>query len=394
MRIPLFFKTIIICCFAISTSMAQGIEFFHGTFQEALAKAKAEDKLIFMDAYAEWCGPCKRMAATAFVDVQVGDFFNENFICLKMDMEKGEGPDIGARYPVSAYPTLFFIHPTGEKVHQKVGGLTAGQLLEEARTALGKMDNLGKLTREWEGGKQDAPFLLTYLRALNRTGQPTLKLVNEYLQKNKNATDSLTLRIIFEGATEADSRVFDMLIKNRTPIAALVGEAAVDKRIENACRRTTLKAISFKDANLQKEARAKMQQYLPTRAEAFALQMDMKFFQATKNADEYCKSCEKFVKKEAKTDAVKLHHLAQQMLTAFPENKSALKDATDYVERAIKINGEASSYYLTYASLLSRNGKRKEALTAAEKALIVAKEKQQTQNIPAIEGLIQQLKQS
>jgi thiol-disulfide isomerase/thioredoxin len=47
---------------------AQGIEFFHGPWSEALAKAKTEDRLIFVDAFASWCGPCKRMAAETFTN--------------------------------------------------------------------------------------------------------------------------------------------------------------------------------------------------------------------------------------------------------------------------------------------------------------------------------------
>jgi len=38
---------------------ATGIQFFKGTFQQALAKAKKENKMIMMDCYTTWCGPCK-----------------------------------------------------------------------------------------------------------------------------------------------------------------------------------------------------------------------------------------------------------------------------------------------------------------------------------------------
>ena len=69
----------------------KGIEFYEGNFNDALAKAKYENKIIFMDAYASWCGPCKKMAANVFTDEKAGEYFNANFVNLKMDMEKGKG---------------------------------------------------------------------------------------------------------------------------------------------------------------------------------------------------------------------------------------------------------------------------------------------------------------
>ncbi len=120
-----------------STAVAQssGIDFFHGTFEEAKVKAKKENKLIFMDAYTTWCGPCKRMAREAFPNPQVAEYFNSKFINVKMDMERGEGPALGRQYKVMAYPSLFFIRGDGSVAHRSVGMKTAPALVELGKVA-------------------------------------------------------------------------------------------------------------------------------------------------------------------------------------------------------------------------------------------------------------------
>ncbi|MCY7352788.1 MAG: thioredoxin family protein [Cytophagaceae bacterium] len=110
-----------------------GIQFFTGSWKDALAKAKAEKKLVFLDAYAAWCGPCKMMQARTFPDKRVGEFFNQKFISVKMDMEKGEGPALANMYPLDAYPTLFFMDSRGKVVKKVVGLHSPDDLLTVAR---------------------------------------------------------------------------------------------------------------------------------------------------------------------------------------------------------------------------------------------------------------------
>ncbi|MEY3442865.1 MAG: hypothetical protein RLZZ519_1146 [Bacteroidota bacterium] len=108
---------------------ATGIDFFHGTFAEAQAKAKRENKLIFMDAYTSWCAPCRFMAANVFTDQSVGEYYNAHFVNIKVDMEKGEGPDLSRRYSVMAYPTLLFIDGNGEVKSRVMGGKPAAEFI-------------------------------------------------------------------------------------------------------------------------------------------------------------------------------------------------------------------------------------------------------------------------
>jgi thiol:disulfide interchange protein len=107
-----------------------GISFFHGEWEQALAKSKQDKKLIFLDAYAAWCGPCKWMAKNAFMDEEVGKLFNANFINVKMDMEKNkEGSRLMQKYSIRAYPTLVFVDHNEEAIHVSVGALKPKELL-------------------------------------------------------------------------------------------------------------------------------------------------------------------------------------------------------------------------------------------------------------------------
>ena len=118
----------------LQDSKNKGINFSDLSFEDALKEAKSSNKLVFLDAYAAWCGPCKWMEANTFKDKKVGDYFNENYINLKIDMEKGEGPAIANKYKVTAYPTMFFINGDGEVVERILGAKPADEFLQKAKT--------------------------------------------------------------------------------------------------------------------------------------------------------------------------------------------------------------------------------------------------------------------
>lgn len=116
---------------------AQGIRFVEkNSWKEVLALAKKQNKLIFLDAYATWCGPCQYMQEEVFTNSKVGAFFNSHFINVKMDMEKGEGPQLSEDLGVGAYPTFYFIDGEGKPVHKSVGALEEGKFIALGTEAL------------------------------------------------------------------------------------------------------------------------------------------------------------------------------------------------------------------------------------------------------------------
>lgn len=119
----------------------KGLEFDTMSWDEALKQAKKEKKLIFVHATADWCGWCKKMEKEVYTQSKVGDFFNENFIKIKMDTETAAGKKFSANYSIQGLPTFFFIDGSGKMIHQAIGYKQADVFINAAKTAIDKFSN-------------------------------------------------------------------------------------------------------------------------------------------------------------------------------------------------------------------------------------------------------------
>lgn len=129
MKKTLFLALLSISFFGFAQDAPQGVDFFQGTFKQALAKAKKENKLVMFDAYTTWCGPCKVLKTKVFPNKELGAYINKRFVSIGVDMEAGEGLQLANQYPVDGYPTIFFLDADG-KVKKKVLGLPRGMAKE------------------------------------------------------------------------------------------------------------------------------------------------------------------------------------------------------------------------------------------------------------------------
>ena len=122
----------------VGSSPASGIHFLESGWSKALEQAQKENKPIFLDAYASWCGPCKMLKRNTFSKKEAGDFFNAHFINVAIDMEKGDGPALAEKFEVDAYPTLIIADKNGNILTYTKGYMNAVELVEFGKYGLNK----------------------------------------------------------------------------------------------------------------------------------------------------------------------------------------------------------------------------------------------------------------
>lgn len=143
--------------------------FQHLTLNEAVAKAKAEGKMVFVDLYTSWCVPCKMMADHVFPDPALGKFMNERFVCVKYDAEQDEdGKALMGKFSVLAYPTFLILNDKLELENQIMGGVAEPEEFRlKVEDAL--KTSMEALNRQYEQGDRDVVFLREYLKELLRS---------------------------------------------------------------------------------------------------------------------------------------------------------------------------------------------------------------------------------
>ncbi len=167
-------------------AQTQGIAFESTrSWKKIVEKARGENKLIFVDCYADWCEPCKQLASLVFTRKEVGEFFNANFVNLQLNVEKdADGKMLVARWGVASLPTLVFIDPKTEQVVGKlVGAGDAGWLVNGAKAVLDPTKRLDALAARYNAGEREPAFLLEFIQALGSAGMnaEVQQVVKEWL---------------------------------------------------------------------------------------------------------------------------------------------------------------------------------------------------------------------
>jgi thiol-disulfide isomerase/thioredoxin len=431
---------LIVSVLAINQTFSQGINFRQDDWQNVLVQAKAQKKLIFVDIYTAWCGPCKEMDKKTFTDVSVGDKFNARFINYKVDAEKGFGITLAKRYNVTSYPTCLFVDPSENLIYKQEGLLRAPDLVKEADMVLNNQANakpLYALDKLYENGRRDTEFLNEYIAVRSLYDRiDNRDLVEEYVKSLTPIQYSAdkTLRIIVNNGFKIDGKAFDLLLKFREKAESLFegGVEKVNRAFSQSINEVFDVALKGKNQAIFDKALAANLKALPNTADRVNDKNKLAFYLAMKDVNKFSEAAEQyldqyvmFVQIESirKQDLWEYEKIMQnyklgirdsvgagaamyqnlkvnakntmarltaaelnEVVKAFydqVEDKAKLKKATEWAKRSLELVESPDAYH-SYAQLMLKLGDKQMAMDIEQKAYDVAiREKLDTQKFTA-----------
>lgn len=397
------------------TVVSAGINFERITLDQALSKAKTEKKLIFIDTYASWCAPCKVMDKV-FAEQHIGDYFNNDFINVKIDMDGSQGPIMQNLYGVVWLPTLLVIDESGEVLMKLDKVITPGELLDyvnEARTKEKSISGRGLNSNPFPQGSrtynqqdyhpEEKEEVIYVYDDRESSGRPHImyheaylhlqlsdgkhqRVVDKYLSTQTDWSLEKNVRFIFDFMDDVNSDLFKYCINNRWRFEEVLGKEKVqesighliNQRIEQGYPRPELSEYVrlYKYLDIAAGEKNAYKRYMSKMMDE---DQELLFIEAATTYSNNINSSDHQV-------MYQLASLRQKRSDAH----SSLQDDIDLLNNAVLLSPESYQYLHFLSQLLETAGEKDEAISHLKSAILYAPEEVQIdyeKDLSRLEGL-------
>ncbi|MFY9308395.1 MAG: OmpA family protein [Bacteroidia bacterium] len=205
--------------------------------KKALEKAQKNGKMLFVDCYTSWCGPCFWMKNNVFNNDSVADFYNSKFICIKVDMEKEEGALVAKKYKVTSYPSMLYLNEKGEVLHRTAGSVPPQKFIENGKDALDPQKQLVTHSKLFADNPADAKIAYSYFKMLENLNLLHDSLIIKYFSRvpHKEILSLYNWKILY-AYSGYYTKEFKYLLANRPAFSKAFGADSVESKINNVFR--------------------------------------------------------------------------------------------------------------------------------------------------------------
>ncbi len=354
-------------------SIAQSkIIFSENGLTATLEQAKTENKPVMLWCYASWCPHCQHMKETVFTNRPVYEYFNNTYICVSQDMEKGDGIAMKKSMEINAYPTFVFYNPQGEMIYRIQGEQSPYAFIDEGKSALILKYQLPYLKQQFEKDTSNSENCYEYVRALKKGGLNVSSVINRYFvtQTDRQLLSEINWQIFTNGVSDINSRVFRFVIAHQKEYAAIASAQRVKRKFDYEVKSLLEPLVEALDTIHYPTQRALAAQIHTFSTDSLIFNYDLKISELTQNWKMYRTVCMQSAMTYAWNNATELNDMAGNFalhITA-PE---ALMQAIGWAKRSITLD-KAYNTYLNGSKLYQKLNDIPNAVLMAKKALDLA----------------------
>lgn len=149
------------------------------SFEAASKQAAKSNKIVLIDFYTTWCGPCKMLDKNTWTDPTVIQLLEQKTVALRIDAEKETA--LSKHYKIEAYPSILLIKPDGTEIDRIVGYELPGPFIQDFNAALSGRDSIARARDDLEAaGTNDPSARMRFGVALAQRGKDA-EALSEYL---------------------------------------------------------------------------------------------------------------------------------------------------------------------------------------------------------------------
>lgn len=372
--------------FAVA-AQEKGVHFEHAlSWVDVKAKAKAENKYIFMDCFTTWCGPCRYMRTVIFPQGEAGDFFNDKFVNLEVQLDTtakdndqvkswyADAHTIMGQYAINAFPTYLIFAPDGRVLHRIVGGSNS------AKSFIGMVQEAFDTTKQYytkleqfENGRRDSGFLRQLAMQANNVYDMTTgrKAAKAYLAGQTTLFTPVALNLITTYTTRSTDEYFGFLAEHASEINQVLGAGKAENKVRTIFLNEGT-GLSRSDnrvpnwAGIQKKIAAR----LPGEADEITKRIKINFYNSKRDWTNFEKAIVSYMKQYS--HLINIQELNSIAWNVF-ENCSDMTCVSQILDWSKQLKDANTPAFMdTYANILYKLGKKDAAIALEEKAINIS----------------------
>lgn len=369
------------------------------SWAEVKAKAKAENKYIFLDGYTTWCGPCIMMAKKIFPLPEVGEFYNANFINVKVQLDTTEkdndyvkkwyqdGHFLMTNYNIRAFPTYLFFSPNGEIVHRAVGSSDAATFISKGKDALNPDKQYYALARQYDKGNRDPDFLkkLSYAARNAYDNDNMLKYSAVFLKTQSDLLTPENISYLIDFTQSTKDTGFALMLKHPEKFDAVKEPGFAVNETRSMILREDVFPIIFPReegasdnpnepdwSSIERKLKNKYPSDLAVQA---TMQAKIFYYQQKGNWTLFSKSVTGMLTKYPTSLHPEMMNSYAWKIFEACDDMECVKQALGWSKTSNAKQQNDPMLLDTYANLLHRTGDTKTAITVQKKAIEILKQK-------------------